>query len=270
MISAQLQEALRDQGNVGVPAKMPEPGDPIDPATIDLKTEYRKLNRLLFDNELGEYPMRWNNRKSTLARVRSRGIRGRPETVKIHSIEFSKFYHLTREQFMNRLAHEMIHVKLIEKGMKELGGAHGLYFEAERRRINALGRGFYVTAREELPATTELRTRKTKEVVAVLIDHRDGKKTVLPVEEKAWKRVFAFLSGAPKPWLENKNFYLVLSDNQALHRLPIKRSIPRGKFVSYHLPDGEWERIRREGKRLASIVSGTASWERGSGILAMM
>lgn len=111
----------------------------VNPDTLDLQAEYRRLNQRLFDGKLGTYPMRWNSKKAVLARVIGSGIKDRPETRKVKVVEFSKLFELTYRQFLDRLAHEMIHVFVIESGKNDFGGMHGYMFQREMKRINTLG-----------------------------------------------------------------------------------------------------------------------------------
>jgi len=124
----------------------------LDPAKVDLVSEYQKLNKLLFDEKLGMYPMGWNRNKRNGARVRYERTRermasGRSRVVnlKILSIEVSTFMAFTVKALRDRLAHEMIHVYWLENGV-EYG--HDRHFKQEMHRINSMGKGITVSVKE--------------------------------------------------------------------------------------------------------------------------
>lgn len=115
----------------------------LGPEDVDLVEEYQRLNRVLYDGKLGMYPMRWNNRKRAGAMVLFNRVRnGDKFEIKIVGIEFSKFAAFTINVLRNRMAHEMIHVYWLEKG---LSYGHDGHFKSEMRRINNLPLGLNVT-----------------------------------------------------------------------------------------------------------------------------
>ena len=135
---------------------------PLDPKSVDLLKEYGKLNRQLFDGNLGIYPMKWNRRKGAGALVHWQSVggtvqrrRGREQgdrrsqregaTIKIMSVQVSTYYQSTIIGFYARLAHEMIHVFLLEQNIDD---GHGRLFKAEMRRINAMNPGFKIQISE--------------------------------------------------------------------------------------------------------------------------
>lgn len=147
----------------------------LDPKKVDLIKVYHKLNKMLFDGKLGIYPMKWNRRKSSGALVKfskKEGIKvgvdivhtkeelkaaltrqnfakGEKATkfteIKILSIEVSTHTIFTMQALENRLAHEMIHVMHLEKG---LDYGHNRHFISEMKRINSMGKGITVTITE--------------------------------------------------------------------------------------------------------------------------
>ena len=227
----------------------------VDPDTLDLVGEYRRLNQKLFDGKLGTYPMKWNTRKNSLARVISTGDRKQPGTHSVKVIEFSKLFELTYRQFLDRLAHEMIHVKRAESGHADIGGDHGVLFKAEMNRINQLG--FNVTTSELLPPGVKLRSGKNKTLVAVLLQ-QPGKRTALITTQKNWEKFRDDMAAYPQGFLERFEIYFMLTDHGELQQFPVKLNAPpkNKKFVSYVLPDEVWTDIRNNGRRLASIVHG--------------
>lgn len=122
--------------------------DIISTNNIDFQHEYSKLNQQLFNNELPEVSLRWDNRKTSLGHVHSFINRFTGER-RIDYLALSAFYKTSYRQFKNVLAHEMVHVKQLSRGEK---GNHGYSFSREADRINAMGIGY---------AITEVNTEKT-------------------------------------------------------------------------------------------------------------
>jgi len=131
----------------------------IDEKKIDLQREYQRLNKKLFDNKLGIYPIKWNRKKTSGALVKKHVVtRGKTlVSVSVLGLEVSSFYSQSLDQLRDRLAHEMIHVKLLEQG---LDVKHGAQFKAEVKRVNRLG--MHVTLTEApLAQGMKVKNRKT-------------------------------------------------------------------------------------------------------------
>lgn len=108
---------------------------------IDLQHEFDKLNKLLFGGQLKYVPMKWNKRKSAHGVVRA--YRNSPfDDWRVVHLAMSQFLNITYKNFKDVLAHEMIHVKLIQQNMNV---GHGWQFQKEMNRINSMGLGFDVT-----------------------------------------------------------------------------------------------------------------------------
>lgn len=116
-------------------------GDIINHNEIDLYDEYDKLNKLLFNGQLQAVTMIWNKRKSAhgVVRAKKEVFWGKWE---IKSLGMSQFLNITYKNFKDVLAHEMIHVYLLQQNIND---GHGWRFQREMNRINGMGLGFNVT-----------------------------------------------------------------------------------------------------------------------------
>lgn len=148
--------------------------DIINTNDINLQHEYDKLNQLLFGGQLPKVPLEWSNRRTALGHVRSLYNRGTGE-VKIEYLAMSKFFATPYRVFKDVLAHEMIHVKTISEGKRDIGGKHGYYFNNEANRINSMGLGFHITDKnsEQLEMSAHA-VSKVKPMIAILLNI-DGK-----------------------------------------------------------------------------------------------
>lgn len=126
--------------------------------TIDLYALYDELNALLFNNEL---------QKGEIKKIKSKLVGGRLKSTRINGIEtwdvleISTTTTKTLQQLKNLLAHEMIHVKLLNK--KDFGGYHGTYFQREMNRINDNFKEFNVTLKDTTEINNDIYSGETTE-----------------------------------------------------------------------------------------------------------
>lgn len=131
--------------NIVISEQEYNPDDKIDFNAIDLYSEYQKLNKLLFNGNVPEVPMKWSTRKTALGHVKFQRNRKLRE-VKNIQLWMSTFFDVNYRQFLNTLAHEMIHVLLVSSPNPPQS-PHGYEFMKEANRINNMGLGFNITVR---------------------------------------------------------------------------------------------------------------------------
>jgi hypothetical protein len=244
------------------------PEIPIDPKRIDLQKEYAKLNAKLFDGKLGMYPMKWNRRKGAGALVKWRKVGGEAKLVppsgrrkrwrrertggviKILSVEVSTFYQSTLLGFLSRLAHEMIHVFLLEQNIDD---GHGKLFRAEMRRINAMNLGFEVKVSEKV-TDFEVEGLKQKKGQRRGVIIMDGDKGILVFGPKHFSDTLFELIGFPQRFLDQHTFEWYWSDAGLLMQYPSKRKIGRS-FGTYRATPEDVKEIRK-GEKIAEMVRG--------------
>lgn len=241
------------------------------PREIDLVHEYTKLNRVLYDGKLGIYPMKWNRRKGSGAIVkwrkqRSRGSMqshigmgvlfhdGRPgtydDTIQIISIEVSTFFESSGKMFLDRLAHEMIHVYLLEQGIDD---GHGPRFRAEMRRINAMNLGIDITITESVSGikTSAEASGKGVRRGIVLVDDQ-----IISIygPKNFPDTLYELLVGMRQSWISQRQFAWYWSDAPWLARYPSARTLGRS-FKSYRITPEQVEDIKK-GELIATVSAG--------------
>lgn len=103
--------------------------------SFNLQKNYDLLNKHLFDNELPQIPLGWEKSKKragVLHTIITRSTRTR--TVTIKKLSLSNFYNFTDQQYLDTLAHEMIHVWQVTTQTIDL--AHGIFFRHKMKEIN--------------------------------------------------------------------------------------------------------------------------------------
>lgn len=198
----------------------------VGPENIDLKAEYNRLNRELFGGELGSYPIKWNTRKDPLALVRiqrKNHSRTRWEDT-VMRLEFSNMYEITYAQFLDRLAHEMIHVYVSENNLEK--DHHGHHFLKHMKRINT--KGYTISVDESLPDGVKLRV-PLKDVEVLLIK-KGGSYGVLPIKDSL--KALEVLKSFPEGWLSGKSFYALRIKDARLQTMPMKRAILPNKGLT--------------------------------------
>lgn len=109
--------------------------------TTNLEQDFKMLNTKLFANKLDIVPLKWYKNKSKLGEMVFNVIQGVDANGKkytkeeILGVKISTFYKLTRQQYLDVLAHEMIHVCISQQGIKD-NDAHGRRFTAMKDDIN--------------------------------------------------------------------------------------------------------------------------------------
>lgn len=150
----------------------------VDFDEINLQHEYDKLNALLFQGSLQPVQMIWNTRRSAHGTVKATRNRMTGQ-ITIRSLGISKFLDVPYKVFKDTLAHEMIHVYLLQQGIDD---GHGWRFIREMNRINSMGHGFNVSVRLD-SSQFELSRHaqaKAKDMVFILME-TNLKKNMLAV-----------------------------------------------------------------------------------------
>lgn len=161
----------------------------IDFDTINLQKEFNVLNRQLFDGEVPDLPLKWSRRKGALGHVK---VQVNRRTREILSMELwmSTFFAVTIRQFLNTMAHEMIHVLLNTQDVANAFNPHGREFLREADRINAMGLGFNITKTngEDL-AVSDKTKLNAKPLIAIIFDI-DGQFSVGVTTSNIYQRDF--------------------------------------------------------------------------------
>ena len=167
----------------------------IDFDKINLQQEFDKLNAQLFNGEVPRVPMKWSKRKTALGHVKSKVQRdrltGRRELLNME-LWMSIFFAVTYRQFLNTLAHEMIHVKLNSEDIRYAFDPHGWRFMEEARKINDMGLGFNITQRngEDLPISDKMMSKlEGKQRIAIVLN-LDGNYSITTTSPSVYQNEF--------------------------------------------------------------------------------
>ena len=237
----------------------------VDFKEIDLRHEFDKLNKLLFNNELHAPVLQWHTRKTNHGFVRFSRNRLTGEHT-ILSLNMSKFLKIPYKFFKDVLAHEMIHLYWLEQGdWKE---NHGFKFIQQMNRINSMGLGFNVTIRggsEKFGVSDEVAKQGMELVVFfVKTDKSRGwqlsvtKPQTYKTEGKHISKLYQNLTNKNKFQNVVGEFYL--SRNVDLQKYPVQRSFVRS--ISFNTVEDEtYEKYKNDSQFLSSFIVNNQSPE---------
>lgn len=145
-----------------------------NPNTTDIQADYDMLNGKLFDGKLQKVPLRWMRTKYKL------GVMAYNEKGEIEYVGISNLYDLTRQQYLNVLAHEMIHVYMEQQGILEKD-PHGRKFMSILDDLNAKNPDFQIAKSENAADFKVSDTGPAKTYGVVIIDE-DGQQSLVAVQ----------------------------------------------------------------------------------------
>jgi hypothetical protein len=162
----------------------------IDFKTTDMLSDYKMLNTKLFNSELEIVPLKWMKNKTKLGVmsynreiiIDSNGKKQVKETI--NGVKISTFYQLTRQQYLDVLAHEMIHVCISQKGIKD-NNDHGRRFTAMKDDINRKFPEFSVKQSENADDyAVSTPNNVIKELGAIVFKINEDDYSIIVVNEK--------------------------------------------------------------------------------------
>jgi predicted SprT family Zn-dependent metalloprotease len=226
----------------------------VDYNQINLQKEFYKLNGELFDDKIGDVKLEWNNRKTAHGFVRA-SINRITKEVNIKMLSISRFYEIPYKFFKDVLAHELIHVYLLQKG---INADHGKEFIAEMNRINNMGLGYNVTITADA-SKFGISQGAIKKMELVFVIMKMSNKLALAVmnyktyknEAKNISKIFNNLIKSGKYKEVNAEFYI--SNSSLLQKEKVQRSFR--STISYRLiTDEEFNTLKSNAKYLASFT----------------
>jgi hypothetical protein len=135
---------------------------------INLKNEYAKYNKLLFDNELLDIPLNWDKSKKHAGVVKYK-----TETInrKIYNSDIklfiSTFFEKSYQDVINILIHEMIHVYLAQNNINDTS-MHGVKYMKKLEEINNQGYNIPLSENAENSSIHVLKNAETEEELCFL------------------------------------------------------------------------------------------------------
>lgn len=132
--------------------------------TFDLQKDFDYLNELMFGNRVQPVLLKWFKSKNKL------GLLSHIDK-QVTKLEISNFYDISRKQYMETLAHEMIHAYMVQNGIFEKD-AHGPKF---MRILNDLNTRFpeYNIKKTENASEFAVNATKSKKSIGVLLFRDD-------------------------------------------------------------------------------------------------
>jgi predicted metallopeptidase len=195
----------------------------MDRSGIDMQADWDRLNDMMFGGALRRVPLRWMTSKHRLGVMTYDG----PGVIKYVGV--SDFYDMSRQQYLDVLAHEMIHVWLEQSGVNERD-AHGPRFLAKVRELNERFPDFDIKKSENAEGYSVTAGKKSKEYGAVVF--KDGDKySVVVADARAVsdeRAVDDFIEGIRKHALRGFSrleVKMYLSRNPELAKFKVKRSL---------------------------------------------
>lgn len=192
--------------------------------TIDLQKEYDELNTLLFNGELKPVPLKWVKTKNSGGHVHSTKVNG-IETINYLAI--SNFRNRSYEKFRDILAHEMIHVYILQKNIKEYGGYHGVRFQELMNEINK--KGFNVTIKDD--GEGEIETKSLNKPIGVILTKNKVTNTLsistvsTDILEDAAKNIIERYEYSGKIRKQSYEFWVLRSNNPLIGIYKIARKV---------------------------------------------
>jgi len=184
LINEELENLLREFAD----------DDIVDSTKVNLRQEYDDLNQLLWDGKLPNVPLKFDPSKKGYGRVNAL-INRRTGEITIQYLAISSLYKFTYRQFKNILAHEQIHV--YQNGVMRERGGHGWDFERQARRINSMGLGFEITARngEDIAVSDQAKAAFSKKKLIAIVLNLDGEYNLVVTSPSTFSAEFDFLVG---------------------------------------------------------------------------
>ena len=200
----------------------------------DLKEMYNKFNDQLFDGELPDIRVYWNNSRKMVGEANAT-INRDTEEITPKSISISKKFELGDELLKGILVHEMAHIYFYHRQDKEV--KHGKKFkELIDRLSNKVD--FWIPDTE---ASAIQRAESQLDEIPIVIGKIRGEYAIIPFTDKIYKEYFKELVKSVKEIFEDWKIGIV--SDRKLEGLKRKRKIPQKDVQYYSMRYGTYERI---------------------------
>lgn len=232
----------------------------IDFKKTNMEEDFNFINNLMFDNKVLPTELGWFKNKSKI------GIYYTGD----NSIKISTFYKMTRKQYLETLAHEMIHAFITQQNIRD-NGDHGREFNKIMNELNRKHNDFNITPTEDA-AYFSVNSNIKKSIGVVLVIYNGGEdintdfeaiyvnKQVINNKDMLNKFVDDMLKFANNTHIPNNPFnkYKSISlefykcDNPELSKFKLKRNLNLTGLGLYGVNEGELRKIR-EGELFNTI-----------------
>lgn len=116
----------------------------ISQQNTDLNKVYNKLNNIIYNGKLPDINLMWADNPEICAKTMVDGNENDPSTWQIKGIQFSTSHPITHKDLLAIMAHEMIHVNRVTKGIRDPEHKHNQEFNMEVQKINNMNLGFQI------------------------------------------------------------------------------------------------------------------------------
>jgi hypothetical protein len=205
----------------------------------------------MFDGKLKIVPLRWMRTKNKL------GVMAYDENGNIQYVAISDFYNITHQQYLDVLAHEMIHVWLEQLGVREKD-PHGSKFIAKVNELNARFPKFNIKKTENAADYT-VANSKANEYGAVIFEEENSTYSIVVVNKSAINDVAIdeFLTGIKKYALHkfrSLTIDIYKSSDPELTKFKIKRSLSLNSLELFVAKEELIKQIKSNGKLVSHTV----------------
>ena len=215
-----------------------------DVKQADLKDDFDMLNDKMFGGKLARPHLRLMATKYKL------GVMAYTKEGKIEYVGISSLYDITRQQYLDILAHEMIHVWMEQTGQDEKDH-HGRKFMAKLEELNARFPEFKIRKSENAADYNVSGAVKVKEYGVVLFDE-DGEWSIVVVnpavidDEKALDEFVAGIKKYGSHKFKKLTMQFYKSSNPDLPKFKIKKNLSLRSLELYVLDPKLAGEIRKE------------------------
>lgn len=212
----------------------------------NLQRDAEELNRKYFNNELDlNFPFKYGRFYRSYGLVKGRKNRATGE-VTVTSLEISNRYDLDRETYLGILAHELIHVKLMQNGRSVFDrNTHGPIFCSEVNKLRA--KGLDVPLSEDVSKQTMDTGEQLKKPVYVIV--KDGQWILVTrsygtqADLDRFNDHMAYTSYVRKTPIKLE-YYMIT--NPIVRNVPIARSLKTSKGRFYKMEPEVYESLIKD------------------------
>lgn len=226
----------------------------VDYKTLDLQADFDMLNKLMFDNSLKRVPLRIMNTKNVVGLMSYDKTSGER---KVKDIGISNFFKMERQEYLNVLAHEMIHLWMEQNGIYERD-PHGRKFLAKVAELNAKFPEFNIK-KSENAGDYNVSSEKNKEYGVVIFDEAGVYSIVVvqPSVVEDEKALDDFIEGIKKyashKFVKSLNINIYKSKYSDLSKWKVKKSLSLNSLALYVLTPEQASIIKSEGTEIRKI-----------------
>jgi len=207
--------------------------DYIDLSIDYIQNQYDDLNNLLFDGKLEKIPIKLEINKNSAARIISTKEGNQPE--KLNYLGISKYFKMKKSIFRDILAHEMIHVYMIQNHIKDYGGYHGIIFKKMMDEINKKGFNVTIVHTSHHSEINDLRVSKTKVGVAIMHNKDLDEYSITVIKKDVFLNTLENNEVKLRYYIKNKkqnyDIYYLLSDYYKLKIYPCIRKSDSNFYI---------------------------------------